>query len=73
MSEFESRKGHRPTSKDIVDRLRVLGEDYGFDPETCDEIAKLSFEEALETAYGYLVQAGIDPDDVLAEFIEPAS
>ena len=63
MNEFLSGSG---------DTLRALGEEHGFDKETCDEIAELPFDEAFETAYGYLVQAGFDPDEILADFIEPA-
>lgn len=54
----------------LVETVRLIGEEFGFDDETCDEIAELSFEEAIETAYGYLAQAGFDPDEVLADFIE---
>jgi len=28
------------------------------------------FEEAFETAFGYLTQAGLDADEVLAPFME---
>jgi len=57
-------------SQEMVNLLRRLGEDYGFDVQTCDEIAELSFEEAFETSYGYLVQAGLDPEDVLQDYLE---
>lgn len=35
-----------------------------------DEIALMPFDEAFETAYGYLVQAGLDADEILAPFTE---
>lgn len=54
----------------LVETVRLIGEEFGFDDETCDEIAELSFDEAIETTYGYLVQAGFDPDEVLADFME---
>lgn len=46
------------------------GEEHGFDAETCAEIAEQPFEEAFQTAYSYLTQAGLDVDDVLARFID---
>lgn len=57
-------------SQEIAGILRGFGEDYGFDPETVEEIAEQSFEEAFETAYGYLTQAGLDADEVLGSFME---
>ena len=57
-------------SKKIAEALRALGEDFGFDNETCDEIAEMPFEDAFEAAYSYLVQAGLDPEEVLADFME---
>lgn len=57
-------------SKMLAETVRLIGEEFGFDDETCDEIAELSFEEAIETTYGYLAQAGFDPDEVLADFID---
>jgi hypothetical protein len=30
----------------------------------------MPFPEAFETAYGYLAQAGLDPDEVLAQFMQ---
>lgn len=50
--------------------LNSFGPEYGFDYETCNEIAAMPFEEAFQMAYSYLMQAGCDPDEVLAEFIE---
>ena len=55
---------------EIAEILKPYGEKHGFDLETCDEIAALPFEEAFETAYGYLVQTGLDPDEILAEFMQ---
>lgn len=73
MSEFVTDSSEQEPSlgEQIAAKLRVLGEEHGFDEETCDEIAKLPFEEAFEMAYGYLVQAGIDPDEILADFKQP--
>lgn len=62
-----------PTSQEVANMLAAYGDDYGFDLKTCQEIAELPFEEALEMAYGYLVQAGLDPDEVLAPFIKASS
>ena len=57
----------RLRSHEIADILRAIS---GFDSETCDEIAKLDFEEAFEMAYGYLAQAGLDADETLADFLD---
>lgn len=57
-------------SQAIANILRTIGEEYGFDGETCDEIEALPFSEAFEVAYGYLMQAGLDPYRVLEAFIE---
>ncbi len=57
--------------KEIADLLSSrYGEEHGFDPETCAEISAMTFDEAFETAYGYLAQAGLDPDEALAKFME---
>jgi hypothetical protein len=58
------------TSHKIAEILRGLGEEYGFDYETCDEIVAMPFEVAFETAYSYLTQAGLDADEILADFVE---
>lgn len=58
-------------SQKIADELRGLGEELGFDSETCDEIAEMPFDDAFETAFGYLTQAGLDPEEVLVDFLEP--
>lgn len=57
-------------SQEIARVLSELGEKYGFDPQTCAEIAGLPFGEAFQDAYGYLVQAGLDADEILAQFTE---
>lgn len=57
-------------NQEIASILRNIGEEYGLDPETCDEIADQPFEKAFEIAYGYLSQAGLNADEVLAEFME---
>ena len=54
---------------EIADVLAPF-EDDGFDPETRNEIAVLPFDEAFETAYGYLMQAGLDADEILSSFME---
>jgi len=54
----------------ITETLGYFGEDFGFDEETCTEIAEMPFEEAFETAYSYLVQAEIDPEEALCDFME---
>lgn len=54
---------------EIADVLASF-EDDGLDPETWAEIAVLPFDEAFETTYGYLMQAGLDADDILAPFME---
>ena len=61
-------------SIEIANILRDLDKKFdgelGFDQETCEEIADAPFEEAFETAYSYLVQAGLDPEEVLSDFLE---
>lgn len=57
-------------SIEIARILSVFGEGYGFDEETVAEISDLPYDQAFEVAYGYLLQAGLDPDDILAVFIE---
>lgn len=57
-------------SQEVARVLSELGEEYGFDPQTCSEVADLPFEEAFQDAYGYLVQAGLDADEALAQFTE---
>lgn len=54
---------------EIVLILRVWGDEFGFDEETCREIFETPFEEAFESAYSYLAQAGLDADEVLKCFI----
>ncbi len=58
-------------SQKIADELRSVGEELGFDPETCDEIARMPFDDAFETAFSYLTQAGLDPEEVLSNFLNP--
>lgn len=57
-------------SQEIAAILSGIGVEFGFDPETCQEVANQPFEEAIETAYSYLTQAGLDADEVLAHFIQ---
>lgn len=49
---------------------RDFGAEFGFDDETLAEIADQSFPDAFETAYGYLMQAGQDADELLAPWME---
>lgn len=69
MEEHPSQESEN-SSQGIADVLSRYGEEHGFDPETCEEVAALPFEEAFSTAYGYLAQAGLDPEEVLANFME---
>ncbi len=62
----------RAPSDMIAQLLALIGEEYGFDDETLNEIASKPYEEAFELAYGYLTQAGLDADEVLAPFINNA-
>lgn len=39
-----------------------------FDSETLTEVAGAPFDEAFEMAYGYLIQAGYDPDEIIGMF-----
>jgi hypothetical protein len=71
MSPESGQEAEQSPSKEIADLLSSrYGEEHGFDPETCEEIAAMPFEEAFETAYGYLAQAGVDPDEALSDFTE---
>lgn len=56
--------------KEISDILEQYGEEHGFDAETCEEIAAMEFPDAFETAFSYLTHAGLDPDEILATFME---
>ena len=67
---FESGVESEDLGGEIADVLRTYGEEHGFDAETCEEIAAMPFPEAFETAYGYLAQAGLDPDEVLSRFMQ---
>lgn len=57
-------------SGEIARRMSAIGEEFGFDAETCAEIAAEPYAEAFETAYSYLMQAGLDADVVLAPFMK---
>lgn len=57
-------------SQQLANILRGFGEEHGFDDETCEEIAVMPFEEAFETTYGYLSQSGLDPHEVLTNFMQ---
>lgn len=56
--------------KKLVEILQSLDQEYGFDTETIDELSQLSFEEAFSEAYSYITQAGLDPEEILAELME---
>lgn len=60
----------RLPSSEIADVLKGFSEAHGLDIETCAEIASQPFEEAFQTAYSYLTQAGLDADEILARFTE---
>lgn len=70
MSRLEKQPEDKPSSEKIANTLLALGEDYGFDKETCQEVAELSTEEAFEAAYGMILQAGLDPDEILQDYIK---
>ncbi|HTE58348.1 MAG TPA: hypothetical protein VK694_06400 [Verrucomicrobiae bacterium] len=50
--------------------MASLGEDNGFDDQTCYEILDMPLPEAFETAYSYLTQAGLEADTILADYTE---
>lgn len=54
----------------LVEILADLGAANGFDDDTLRELSGLPFEEAFADAYRFLCQTGLDPDKVLAEFIQ---
>lgn len=72
MSEFDksSENEQITPSQELSKLLLGIGEEFGFDTETCNEIAEQPFEEAFETAYGYITQAGLNADEVLSDFLE---
>jgi hypothetical protein len=70
LNEHESSSEIELSSAALADVLRQFGDEHGFDPETCDEIEAMPFEEAFEIAYGYLAQAGVDSDEALGIFLE---
>lgn len=57
-------------SSEIARLLTSFGSEYGFDDETCAEIAAEPYSQAFEIAYGYLMQAGFDADEILYEFMD---
>lgn len=57
-------------SIEIARILAELGDEFGFDYETIVQIADEPYEQAFETAYRYLVQTGLDADEVLRAFVE---
>lgn len=54
----------------LANRLATIGKRHGFDDETCYEILEMPFSEGFEAAHGYLTRAGLDPEEVLASFME---
>lgn len=54
----------------MVNHLANLGEEHGFDKQTCYEILEMSFPEAFEAAYSCLIQADLDAESILADYIE---
>ena len=67
---MEQEPNQEELGQELADVLRSYGEERGFDEETCQEVADMPFGEAFEVAYGYLTQAGLDPDEILAPFME---
>jgi len=57
-------------SQEISNLLLEFGEEFGFDEETCKEVSEMEFEDAFEVTYGYLVQAGLDADEILSDFLK---
>jgi hypothetical protein len=70
MENERNLEGEHDSGFEIARVLSGFGSELGFDAQTCDEIAEMPFPEAFETAYGYLAQAGLDPDEVLAQFMQ---
>lgn len=58
----------RAPSVEIAHILGALGEEFGFDDQTVAEIAAEPYDSAYEIAYGYLLQAGLDADELLNAF-----
>lgn len=71
IAALEGKPDDEPQSSRELAEAMAQYEDYGFDPETRDEIAAMPFDEAFETVYGYLTQAGLDADEILGEFTQP--
>lgn len=69
ITELENGDDAEPQlGKEIAESLAPY-DDYGLDLETRTEIAAMPFDEAFETAYGYLMQAGLDADEILIQFM----
>lgn len=60
-------------SAEIADMLTSIGEEYGFDDETVAEIADLPYAQAFVIAYSYVIQAGLDADEMLSVFLNGIS
>jgi hypothetical protein len=60
----------RMPSGEIARILSMYGEEFGFDEQKVTELAAEPFEEALEIAYGYLTQVGLDADEILNDFMD---
>jgi hypothetical protein len=57
-------------SIEIARTLSTIGDDFGLDEETIAEMAATPYDQAFETAYGYLIQEGLDADVILSAFID---
>jgi len=57
-------------SKEIADILRTYGDDYGFDEETCQEVAELPYGDAVELSYNLLTQIGFDAHTILFKYFD---
>jgi len=61
-------KQERAFTQQLVTYLEKF-EEYGFDLQTLLDIKELPFEIAFENAYSMLMQAGLDADIILDDFI----
>ena len=69
--EYQEHKKNDPASAEIASVLARFGEEHGFDAQTLQDIKTLSFEEAFEAGYSFLIQLGLDADEILVDFLEP--
>lgn len=60
----------RMPSLEIVRVLLVYGEEFGLDEKTVVDIADSPYEHALEKAYDYLTQVGLNAERILNDFLD---